>query len=100
LQVTYRDVGGSSPPSAGWYDVSWPGVQTFETILPVPGAPDWFVYVTNYVIPSDSLQAGEGLYLFADDLVSEVVLDTVPEPSVTALLAVGGLALLRRRRKK
>jgi len=72
--------------------------QEMDTIPIGPG--DW-VHST-WLVELDYNPPLETVLIFGDILVDELVIDTIciPEPATMSLLALGGLAVLRRRRKR
>jgi hypothetical protein len=75
-------------------------IQRAETMIPVPGYPDWSVLVIDYLYDWDAPDYSSILILPEDypTDISEVVIDTIPEPSTFLLLTLGG-CVVRKRRK-
>ncbi len=70
-------------------------------VLPVPMRPNWSVTILDYAL--DEFLADHTIFLMVwstePAVVSEVVVDIIPEPATLSLLAFGGLAVMRRRRR-
>ena len=66
-----------------------------------PGIPESGWYESTYTWEIYPNPFDEWFTIAGDILVDEIVIDTwcIPEPATLALLLIGGLALLRRRRK-
>jgi hypothetical protein len=98
IQVTYNN--SVDQPSVGLFDHGMELIQRAETMIPVPGYPDWSVLVIDYLYDWDAPDYSSILILPEDypTDISEVVIDTIPEPSTFLLLTLGG-CVVRKRRK-
>lgn len=95
----------SDPAAPIWHfqDDAVTGIIDYVDLYPTPAVysgadiyqPEWSFMPTDYV---DIWDGPDGISNFSKDLAFELY--TVPEPATMSLLAVGGLAALKRRRRK
>ena len=92
--VTALGFGGAGGYTTGVFDTGLPPVQhpnnnwyTYNYGLTIEPNPEWEDVVIEFPF---------------DTYVDQVVIDTIctPEPATLAMLAIGGMALIRRRRRK
>ena len=107
VQVTYGTQPGISiPPPI--IDIPWPGVAVpnNQQIFPQgigPTGIDWYVVVEDWtIVPNPPEEVITVTAEFPDTVISEIVVDTIhlPEPATIAILGLGALTLLRKRRAK
>jgi hypothetical protein len=102
-------VAGGEIREPGAYDTGFDVFFNSSTLMPFPAGWIWtaIFHVPDYKLPSDEIiidpyggnWAGTLADLGPDDQLPYIVLHVIPEPMTIALLGLGGLFLVRKRRK-